>query len=710
MWCPACAWLIEETLKKDSGVSRAACSFSTDRFRCEYNPLQTSPGHIIASIKQLGYGATTGDDKGKSVWQQKEFIRFIISAFMTANIMMLSFALYSGYFTELSPLDIRRISWPIFIMATVILFYGGWMMHLRALAGVKSIAFGMETLISVGSLVTYFFSIYQFIGGSIHLYFDTAAMLITLVLLGKLLESRAKDEIAADLDTFFSIRPQKVRLCIENETRGRYVSADQIDVGDTFIIETDERSVADGIVISGNALLDESSLTGESRPLKKHPGDRIHSGSKVISGQLKIRARHVGDHSLLGQMITIMEQTHLQRTSLESSTDRILQWFVPGVILLAILTGMGWYIAGTGIETAVIRAVTVLVISCPCALGIAIPLTRVAGITLAASQGILIRNFTAFERAPKINTIVFDKTGTITRGRWDLFQTITFGNHTERDVQALAAGLEGKSDHYIALALKRHAGSQGIAPVQFDHSDIHENGVVGFKGKDIFRIGSFAFANPQGQETGPTIPINPGSDAFNSQVYLSINGEIAAVFVFGDRLKKGARETISELQRRGFETALISGDDDRVTRRVGNKIGVSQTKGSQLPTDKAQIIEQINRKGAVVAMVGDGVNDAPAMAKSDLAMAVHGNHLLSKEAADVSLMQGNPVQVLNFLDLAARVNRKIHQNFFGAFIYNIIGIPIAVIGMLTPLVAVCAMLLSSLSVIGNTLLLIQNKR
>lgn len=716
MWCPACAWVIEEALKKEPGVMEPNCQFSTDRFRCQYDPVLTSPEAIGSAIRQLGYDPENEAVEKQALLTRKAVIRLAVSAFLTMNIMMLSFALYSGYFTDLSPFDIRMISWPIFIMATVVLFYGGLQIHRRALAGLKSIAFGMEALISFGSLVAYLFSMYQFVRGSIHLYFDTAAMLITLVLLGKMLESRAKDRIVGDLDTFFSLRPKKIRLCTEKESRGRYVSADQIDMGDTFIIEADERAAADGIIVSGTALFDESSLTGESRPLKKQPGDRIHSGSRVISGQVKIRARQVGDQSLLGQMITIMEQTIQQRTPLENRTDRLLQWFVPGVIVLAILTGVGWYFADTAIETALIHAVTVLVISCPCALGIAIPLTRVAGVTMAAGQGILIRDFTAFERASKITHFVFDKTGTITQGQWEVIQTVTHGPHAEKDVLALAAGLEAQSDHYIALAIKRHARSQGIAPVEFEHSDIHENGVVGFLGKDEFKIGSFAFTQLQGQKNNhPSLlvdqksPANQGSNGFTSRVYLTINKMNAAEFVFGDHLKKGARETISKLHHWGFGTSLISGDDDRVTQVVGQEIGVNQTNGNKLPTDKAEMIQQMKINGTVVAMVGDGVNDAPAMAKSDLALAVHGNHLLSKEAADVSLMQGKPEQVLQFIDLAGRVNRKIHQNFFGAFFYNIISIPIAISGMLTPLVAVSAMLLSSLSVIGNTLFLIKAK-
>ncbi len=710
MWCPACAWVIEEAVKKEPGVSQATCYFSTDRFRCEYDPVRTSPKKITAAIHQLGYGAASDCDGAQSLWKKKEFLRFVVSAFLTMNIMMLSFALYSGFLTELSQFDIRMISWPIFVMAAVVFFYGGIRIHRRALSGFRATAFGMETLISVGSSVAFFYSAYNFMRGSMHVYFDTAAMLITLVLLGKTLETRAKDAVTSDLDTFFSLRPKKVRLCGDAYPRGRYVSADQLETGDMFLIETDESAAADGIVVEGTGALDESSLTGEARPVDKQPGDLVRSGSTVIKGKLKIRAQQVGDESILGQMIRIMEKTLEQRTPLEGRTDRLLQWFVPGVILVAMATGLGWYLFGTTAENALIRSVTVLVISCPCALGIAIPLTRVAGIAVAARHGMLIRDFSSFERTTAISDIVFDKTGTVTHGQWKLVRTLIHKPFIKNDVLALAAGLEAHSDHYIALAIQRHARAKKIIPATFDHAEIAENGVAGDIGGKKIRIGAWAFTHPEKPKSHITQDAtDAGEEGYTSRVYVTINGDTAATFEFGDSLKDGARETVEALHDMGYATALVSGDEDRITQIIGRAIGIGRSTGGMLPTDKANILQELRTSGRSVAMVGDGINDAPALAQSDLALAVHGNYLLGKEAADVSLMRGDPRQVLDFIKLAGRVNRKIHQNFFGAFFYNIISIPIAISGMLTPLVAVSAMLLSSLSVIGNTLLLIKTK-
>jgi len=710
LWCPACAWIIEETMKKVPGVSSAACYFSTDRVRCEYDPVRTSPEKIAASIRQLGYGVESDADDSVSIWKKKEFLRFVVSAFLTLNIMMLSFALYTGFFTELSKNEIGMISWPIFIMASIVFFYGGVKIHQRAIISFTTAAFGMETLISVGASIAYFFSIYNFMLGNLHLYFDSAAMLITLVLLGKTLETKAKDEVVKDLDSFFSLKPKKVKICTKNHSQGRYVSIEQLGRGDLFKIEADEIVAADGIVMEGTGVLDESSLTGEARPVGKKPGDTICSGSTVVKGNLKVKAHYINTESILGQMISIMENSLERRTSLEGKTDRILQWFVPGVMFLSFCTGIICLLSGIPLQNAVIRSVTVLVISCPCALGIAIPLARIAGITVSARNGMLIRDFSCFERTDRLSNFVFDKTGTITHGQWELIRIVIHEPFSRKDILALAAGLEKDSDHYIALAIQRYVKTQHISPESVQNITVSDNGVAGDFNQNKIKLGSRGFLQPVFSIDSGNLPsIDAADDENTSRVYMGIDDGPAATFEFGDRVKDGAVETINTLHTMGYATAIVSGDGDRTTRFIGRKIGVRKSLGGMLPTAKAEFIRDLKKSGHVVAMVGDGINDAPALAQSDLALAVHGGHLLAKEAADVSLMRGDPRQVLDFLELAKKVNRKIQQNFFGAFLYNIISIPIAMSGLLTPLVAVSAMLLSSLSVIGNTLLLIKGK-
>ena len=422
MWCPACAWLIDESLKKTSGIIDSSCNFSTDRLHINYNPIQTSPTKIIQSISKLGYRAAVPEESQDALERRKEFIRFAISAFLTMNIMMLSYALYSGFFTELSREAIYKLSWPAFIMATVVLTYGGLELLKKAWSGLTNTAFSMETLIIMGSFSAYLYSTVNLFAGGIHLYYDTASMLITLVLLGKTLERRAKSHVLESLENFFSLKPTKVRICSEQYPEGHFVAMEQLATGDIFRADENEIIAADGRILNGTGSVDESSLTGEPKPVTKKPGDTLRSGTKVIKGTLNIRAEKIGDASTLGQMIDIIEKTLLTKTPLEGKTDIILQWFVPLIILLSAGTAMICILVGITAEESMLRAVTVMVISCPCALGIAIPLTRVAGISIAGKKGILVRDFTAFEQAEKVTAFVFDKTGTITEGKWKLFE------------------------------------------------------------------------------------------------------------------------------------------------------------------------------------------------------------------------------------------------------------------------------------------------
>jgi heavy metal translocating P-type ATPase len=710
MWCPACAWLIEHALGKESGVVKASCNFSTDRVRCEYNPVKTSPEQIIRTIGHLGYRATVPEEYTMAVEMKKDFIRFAISAFLTANVMMLSFALYSGFFTQLTPDTIHKLSWPIFIMASIVLFYGGAKIYRKAWAGFISSAFGMETLIAIGALTAYFYSTYNLFSGSIHLYYDTAAMLITLTLLGKTIERKARDSVQEDLGNFFSLRPTKVKICSDEFPRGRYVAIEALQKGDIFIVEASEIIPADGPVLEGSGSVDESSLTGEALPVQINSGNRVRSGTRVLQGEFRVRAEGIGDTSTLGEMINLMEKALGQKIPLEAQTDRMLRWFVPSILLLAIGTGWVCLILGLPYEVAMIRSVTVMVISCPCALGIAIPITRVAGISMAGYKGILVRDFSAFEQAQKIDTIVFDKTGTLTKGEWRLLDVVVSEPFTKKQILSLATALEQASDHYIAVEIRRKALETTAGPAPIKAIRNHINGISGVFGIDTVKIGSKNFI--AGSLKDPiTIPATEGKDGIvQSTVYMSYADQLCALFVFGDRLRETAFKTITKLKEEGYAIALVSGDGEDTTRAIGNFLGIQKAFGGRFPQDKAAFVQKMQTNGKIVAMVGDGINDAPALVQADLAVAVHSGSHLGKEAADITLMQGRPEQILDYLNLAKTVNQKIKQSLIFALFYNTISIPIAMSGLLTPLVAVCAMLLSSLSVTGNALLLKKKAR
>jgi heavy metal translocating P-type ATPase len=530
-------------------------------------------------------------------------------------------------------------------------------------------------------------------------------MLITLVLLGKLLERRAKAEVQEDLANFFSLRPSKAKICSEQYPRGRYVAAENLRQGDIFRVEESEVLAADGLILDGEGAVDESSLTGEPLPVTKKIGDLIKSGSKVIQGTFEIRAEGVGEDSVVGQMIAIMEKALGEKTPFEGKAERALQWFVPVIIALGVGTGLVCLLSRLTFDQAMIRAVTVMVISCPCTLGIAIPMARVAGISLAGRKGILVRDFISFEQADRVDAFVLDKTGTVTKGQWSLRDIIALDSLSEAELLALAAALEKESDHLIAAEITRKAARRQVQPLSVENVEVSENGVSGVVTGKKVKIGSRGFLAAE-LEASPDLAVAENRPE-HSLVFMSYAGRVCGVFVFGDELKPNSIPAVSRLHGAGYRVALVSGDDDQTTKAIAKDVGIEEAQGGKLPQEKASFIFALQQQGQLVAMVGDGINDAPALVQADLAIAVHSGSDLGKEAADLTLMRGDLLQLWDFVLLAKEVKKKIHQNLGFSFIYNLVSIPIAMSGLLTPLIAVSAMLLSSLSVIGNTLLLLK---
>ncbi len=707
MWCPACAWLIETALARAPGVLSAACSFATDRLRVGYDPTTTDPNQIRSVVQRFGYSVTLLGDIRDQGLRRREWTRFGIAAFLTMNVMMLSFALYFGFFTELPAESVASISWPMAVMAAAVMTYGGAPFFRRAWQGLRQAAFSMETLITVGALSAFGFSTLNLLAGSIHLYYDTACMLITLVLLGKILERCAKDQVLEGLEGLLALMPAKVCIVDEAFPEGRFVPAERLVAGDLFRVAENEIVAADGVVVSGGGTSDESSITGEPRPVVKKPGDLIRSGSRLHHGSITICANQVGAESTLGQMIAVVQNTLTLKTSGEGRTEKILQGFVPVILVLAAATGIAIWLRGQGAEAAMLRAVTVTVIACPCALGIAIPLARVAGVALAARRGMLIRRFSAFEQVEALDTLILDKTGTVTRGEWLLKHIIPFGNFTREKALALASALEQGASHPIALELLREARERHIRPERVAVVQDEGNGISGLWAGLEVKIGAAEFLAEE--FSGRELLLEPVHmhSAGNSFVYLSAGGRPAAVLVFGDQLREGIAPVVAELQHRGLRLILVSGDGVETTQAIGRKLGIIEALGGRLPAEKAAFVSDLQKRGKKVLMVGDGINDAPALAQADLSLAVFAGGSLGKEVADATLMRAEPSQITEFLDFGRAVNRKIRQNLVLTFLYNAVSIPVAMSGLLSPLVAVCAMLLSSLSVIGNTYLLVR---
>jgi heavy metal translocating P-type ATPase len=708
MWCPACAWVVEQGVRKDRGVERAECRFVLDRLHVAYDPVLTSPERIRERVRKLGYRiGPTGEDSGA---QQRagEFIRFGVSGFLTLNVMMLSFALYSGFFAELGASAAAKISWPIVILSGVVFVYGGAPIHRSAAAGMLSGNPGMETLIGLGAGSAFFYSLFNWMQGSIHLYFDTACMLITLVLVGKLAERKARDGILSRLDSFYSLVPAKVRICTEREPQGRYADASVLEPGDVFRAEPGETVAADGVVREGRALLDESSLTGEPRPVGKEAGDPVRSGTRVVEGTISVRAESVGASSTVGRLISVMEAALAGKTGFESRMDRMLRWFVPSIALLAGSTAAVCFLAGLGAGESLVRGITVLVISCPCALGVAVPLARVAGISLAGTRGILVHDFDAFERMRSATAAVFDKTGTLTRGDWRLVEVLPAEGWTEERILSVAAGLEAFSDRYVARAVVRAATERGLAIAQPQGVEERENGIQGRLDGRPVAMGSARFvALTLAPEESPANDTErPRGEHALSTVYMAVEGRLCARLRFGDSLRESACATVAELKRLGMRLALVSGDGSETTRLVGDELGIEQCSGGMLPADKARFVEGLKAEGHRVIMVGDGVNDAPALAAADIGIGAGSGSRIGREAPDVTLLGEEPRQILELGEFAGRVRRTVRQNLAFTFAYNAVAIPVAMSGLLNPLIAVGAMMLSSLSVTGNSLRLV----
>ncbi len=708
MWCPACAWVIEAALLRTPGVIEAACDFSTDRLRCRYDPVRIDPRDIARTVEKLGYGAVEPEARDASGDGRRAFVRLAVCAILSMNVMMISWAVYSGFFTTLSLQDRRFLTWPVFLLATVVVAYGGGPLMRKAWSGLRAGAPGMEVLIVAGSGSAYLYSLLNMLRGSLHIYFDTAAMLITLLLLGKQLEQHAKERVRRDLEAFLSLQPRKVRLIRPEFPEGRFTAIEQLGVGDHFSVKAHETVPADGRVFAGEAQVDLSAVTGEPRPVRVAAGERLISGSRILEGALRVQAERIGADSMLGQMIGVVSGSLGRKTAFESRTERTLALFVPLLIGIAAMTGILGLALGLSVDAAVVRMVTVLVIACPCALGIAIPLARVAGISTAARQGLLVRNFDAFERAGRIDTLVFDKTGTLTHGRWRLEQIITAEGLAGHEALALAGGLEAQSDHAVARALRAAAEGQGVAPKEIEAVVEHALGVSGHFGGRVLRLGRLDFACPNEPPQG-VLPAPGQAGGPLSYVYLSSRGEPCAAFGFGDAMRPGIAPFIRELKQDGFEVHIISGDTHEAVQALARHLEVEHAAGGLLPTLKAEYIDRLRGTGRRVMMMGDGLNDAAALACADLSLAVHTGTPLAREAADVTLMRGDPLQWSLFLLLSRRINRAVHQNLWCAAGYNLISIPLAMGGLLNPLIAATAMLFSSLTVIGNTLRLVRTR-
>lgn len=738
MWCASCAWLIEHALRQERGVVNVEAFFAADMVKVRYSPQYLPPDRLSKRIEQLGYQASeyTGDQEAANSERRDLLLRLGLAGFLGMNIMTLSMALYVGYFQVISESVRQFLPFLLWGLATPVLFYSGKPILRAAWRGLLNHTVRMETLLALGVLAAYVYSITQAFlglrGQQTHIYFDTASTIVTLVLVGKFIERGAKERATRAITSLYRLMPKKVRLWAQGNER--FVTVEALETGDEFIVKAGERIPADGLVSEGASHADEALLTGESAPVVKEPGSEVVAGSVNLSNVLRIRATRVGNDTTLAQIIKLVEHALSSRSSLERTVDRVSRIFVPSVIGLALLTFAVCWLGGfTTSGEALMRAITVLVIACPCALGMATPLAVTAAIGAASRLGILVSDSRVLETIRRLDTVVFDKTGTVTEGDFVLLEyelagsdsiagisstfasvggRSTFSNPKQsasEQFQALhlplLASLERYSEHPLGQALLKYADPHDVSKYDAREIEIHKGlGITGnVAGHQVF-IGNRRLAEAEAHTLPPANQAR--AQAWEAEgktvAFYGWDGAVRGVLAFGDRIKPEAAAVVRELQQRGVKVLLVSGDAPQTTRWIAEAINADEHLAEALPDDKVRVIADLQKAGKVVAMIGDGINDAPALAQADLSIAMGSGTDIAMRAASVVLMSNALSKVLDVFALANQTWRIVRQNLFWAFLYNTLGISLAVTGVLNPILAAGAMLLSSLSVIGNS--------
>ncbi|MEW5983243.1 MAG: cation-translocating P-type ATPase [Acidobacteriota bacterium] len=695
LWCSSCAWLIEHALTREPGIVSADVHFASDLVKVRYAPQLLPPERIPARIAALGYGAEpyTGGTEAADREGRDLLLRLGVATFLWVNVMMLNLAIYIGYF-QATPDSIRHtLPWVLAALTVPAVTYGAWPILRLAWLGAAHRTVRMETLLALGILAAFSYSTAEAVRGGDHIYFDTVCAIVALVLVGKNVERAAKTHTARTVTMLHRLMPTKARLVSAGQER--FVSVEALKPGDQFLVKAGERVPADGEILEGEAHLDESALTGEAAPIARRAGGMVSSGTLAIDGVLRVRAARVGGDTTLTGIVRAVEQALAKRSHIEQAVDRVSRVFVPGVVVLSVLTFVAWWLlGGMAIGDALMQGITVLVIACPCALGIATPLAVTAAVGAASRLGILVGDSRALETVDQIDTVVLDKTGTVTWGEFALTGGST--GHL-----ALLAAVEACSEHPLGRAVVARARQTGLAvDVAREVQVIKGQGISGTVNGRRITIGSRRLVSPDDQHL---LSEAAGWERQGGTVsYFAIDGTSHGWLGFGDRIREDAADLVARLKARRIRTLIVSGDSCATTAWVASRIGVDDYRADVLPEGKAALVSGLQAEGRSVAMVGDGINDAPALAVARLGIALGSGTDIAMKAASAVLMHNRLGRVIEIFDLSRRTMLVIRQNLFWAFFYNTAGIGLAVAGLLNPIVAAAGMVLSSASVVGNS--------
>jgi Cu+-exporting ATPase len=756
MTCAACVRRVEKVLTRAPGVQSATVNLATETAEVETaQPITVDA--LIDAVRTAGYdaeplepAAPAEDDPARALQR-----RLWLSLALTVPIVALSMFL---------PHPLPAQGWILLALTLPVQFGVALPLYRAAWGALRHGAANMEVLVLLGTLAAFVYSLALTLQGQAHhLYYETSAVIITLVLLGRTLEARARGQAKRAMESLWSLLPREV-LRWDGEAY-RAVALSQVQVGDRLLVRTGDRVPVDGVVLEGRGWVDESAITGESLPQERAAGDTVLGGSLLTDGVLHLQAQAVGEGTLLAQIAQAVAQAQARKASIQRIADRVAAVFVPIVVAVALLTLTGWWVATRSLADALVPAVSVLVIACPCAVGLAVPIAMLTGATRAARAGVLIRGFEALERVRRIDTLVLDKTGTLTLNAPRLVAIHTDGV-SETDALRLAAGLEQSVRHPLAEAILQAAQARGVDPAPVEQVQVVAGGGVravvrayrenphplpplpqagegapelpsppdplsrragegehtaplshavgegqGVRAKQTILIGSPRFLQEQGV-SAPSPPLRRGERVgvrgdSGVPVLLAIDGRVVAGFEFADEPLPEVAETLHALRQAGLRFVLCSGDRAESVAAFAQRVGIDEWHAAQLPHQKADLVRQLRAAGKRVAFVGDGINDAPALAEADLGVVVATGTQLAAENADLILLNRDLRTLLTALRLSQAMYRVIRQNLFFAFVYNTLGIPLAALGYLNPMVAALAMSLSSVSVVGNALRLLR---
>ncbi len=707
MTCAACSARVEKRLNSLPGVQRAAVNLATGRAGVTFIPGVTSAGELRRAVVALGYQArraadVSRDEEGRA--RQREIrlqvTRFVLAAFLSLPLIWMMMAEAAGWHQfMISP-------WIQLALATPVQFVAGWQFYRGACHALKTGGANMDVLVALGTSTAYFYSLAAVIMGWKTLYFESAAVVITLILLGKLLEAVARGKTSEAIKKLMGLRAETARII--RDGREEDVPVEEVEVGDLVLVRPGERIPVDGVIIGGNSSVDESMLTGESVPVDKGPGDEVAGASVNKQGSFTFKATRVGEDTALARIIRLVEAAQGSKAPVQRLADRVSGIFVPAVVVVALLTFGGWYLSGAGITAALANMITVLVIACPCALGLATPTAIMVGTGVGAEKGILIRGGEHLERAGKIDTVVLDKTGTITRGEPSVTDLLALPPFREEDLLAAVAVGERKSEHPLGQAVVERAREAGIHFEQEaeDFEAVPGRGIRFRAGGRVWLVGNGELAKSRGVNLSTVLTDkNRWEEEGKTVMVVVADDRLAGMIAVADTVKDHAAEAIAELKRMGLEVYMLTGDQGRTARAIARQVGIDHVMAEVLPENKADEIIRLKNAGRVVAMVGDGINDAPALAAADTGMAIGTGTDVAMESASITLMRGDLRAIVYAIRLSRQTLRKIKQNLFWAFFYNFIGIPLAVLGVFTPVMGSMAMAFSSVSVVANSLLL-----